>query len=321
MIEFKTHEEQIAILKSKNLIIKDEVDAIKKLQSGNYYNIINGYNKLFLKPINEEQLDEEQFIDGVTFDEIYHLYEFDAALRNIIFKAILQVENTLRSQISYVFSKYHNSSNYLCYENFETLLNVGDEKPIDERAIRIHDLISKMQQDISKSIKYKRYIKHYVISYGYVPLWVLVNAIPLNRLSNFYKLMNQKERIEVSQFWGIMEKDLRQYITKLAAYRNLCAHDERIYCFKDATLIPNNDIHKELQIPKDSNNNYIYGKTDLFSLLITLRMLLNQDDFKTVFNKVRGRIESLSTKLHSISISDVMKEMGFPQNWVNIKTS
>ncbi|NBK99287.1 MAG: Abi family protein [Erysipelotrichia bacterium] len=317
MIDFKTFEEQIEILKSRKLIISDEADALEKLKAGNYYNIINGYKTPFINM----SASSEEFKTGVTFDEIYNLYLFDSAIRSIIFKSILQVENTLRTQISYVFSKHHNSPNYLCYSNFETLLNVGDEKPINDRAAKIHNLISKIQQDISNSIKYKHYIKHYVTKHGYVPLWVLVNAIPLNRLSRFYRLMNQNERIEVSMYWNVMEKDLRQYITKLANYRNLCAHDERIYCSKDDTPLPDSYIHSRLNICKDRNNNYLYGKTDLFSLLIALKMLLPQKDFIGLYNKINDRIISLSTKLNSISINTILEEMGFPQNWGEIKTS
>lgn len=317
MVDFKTFEEQLDILKSRNLIIENDEETIAILKTENYYNIINGYKAPFLK----SNSGKEDFKDNVTFNEIFLLYQFDRAIRSIIFKSILQVENTLRTQISYVFSKYHNSANYLCYNNFETLLNGGTEKPVAERAIKIHSLISNLQRDISSSIKYKEYIKHYVIDYGYVPLWVLVNAIPLNRLSSFYRVMNQSERIEVSQYWNIMEKDLRQFISKLANFRNLCAHDERIYCSYDDTIIPDNDVHQLFNIDKDGSNNYTKGKTDLFSLVIVLKKLLPPPDFTNFYNQLNGRIISLSTKLNSIQIDEIFNAMGFPPNWEKIKTS
>lgn len=49
--------------------------------------------------------------NGTTFDELYALYCFDRELRSIIFKYTLQIENTLRTLISYVFSKYHGVEN------------------------------------------------------------------------------------------------------------------------------------------------------------------------------------------------------------------
>ena len=55
-----------------------------------------------------------------------------------------------------------------------------------------------MQMDLARYTIKKDYINHYVVKEGYVPLWVLVNAISFSRLSTFYNLMKQKERIEQS---------------------------------------------------------------------------------------------------------------------------
>lgn len=314
---FKTFEEQVEILKERNLIIEDEEKVIQILASENYYNIINGYKYPFI----DKKSSVESFIKGCTFEEIYALYDFDRNLRNILFKSILQIENVLRTQIAYVFSKYHDSTSNLCYSDFETLLNVGDEKPLTERATNIYYLLSKIQQDISNSIKYKSYIKHYVFDYGYIPMWVLVNAIPLNRLSSFFRYMNQSERIEVSQYWGIMEKDLRQYIALLAVFRNLCAHDERLYCTREIVKIPDNEIHIILNIPKDRSGNFSKGKCDLFALMIIFKKLLKKEEFTNLYNKVNGRIISLETKLKCIEIKLILELMGFPENWKEIKMS
>ena len=79
MKEFKTVEEQIDLLKNRNISFNDEEKAKKILLNNNYYNIINGYKDLFL--------DSNQIIYkmGTKFEEIYALYEFDRQLRNIFF--------------------------------------------------------------------------------------------------------------------------------------------------------------------------------------------------------------------------------------------
>lgn len=106
--EYKTFEQQIEILKNRNLIINDESMAKEILTIHNYYNVINGYNELFCC---RDENNNEKFINGTTFDELYALYCFDRELRSIIFKYTLQIENTLRTLISYVFSKYHGVKN------------------------------------------------------------------------------------------------------------------------------------------------------------------------------------------------------------------
>ena len=52
--EFKTIEEQIAILKERNLII-DEEKAKEIFRDNNYYYLINGYKDLFIDENSEEK--------------------------------------------------------------------------------------------------------------------------------------------------------------------------------------------------------------------------------------------------------------------------
>ncbi|MGL4655706.1 MAG: Abi family protein, partial [Sarcina sp.] len=65
--EFKSYQEQIEILKSRGLNIKDEITAKEYLKRENYYNIINGYKDLFIKP----EISPEIFKENVYFEEIY----------------------------------------------------------------------------------------------------------------------------------------------------------------------------------------------------------------------------------------------------------
>ena len=316
MKEFKTYEEQISLLKSRGLIINDEKFALDKLKEDNYYNIINGYRDLFIVP---GTLDD--FIPGTMFEEIYYLYDFDRVLRNILFKQILKVENILRSLIAYNFSELYGNDNYLKLSNFETLKGSGcSQIRYLQRVEQIQKLLSNIQSDISGAVSKKEYIKHYMLNYGFVPLWVLVNSLSLGRLSQFYSLMNQPVRIKVSKHWNIMEEDLNQYIKTLAFYRNLCAHDERIYNSRCNQDIPDSLIHKSLGI-SNINGRYSSGKNDLFSLIIVLKILLPSEDFNTMCNKIDGRMRSLSEKIIHISYSDIFNVMGFPTNWTQIKTA
>ena len=96
---FKNLDEQIDILKSRNLVIEDEEKAKNILLKENYF-FINGYRHMFLEPNNNKK-----FIDGTTFDELYSTFIFDRNMRNIMFKHLLVVENNMKSVISYQLSK------------------------------------------------------------------------------------------------------------------------------------------------------------------------------------------------------------------------
>ncbi len=178
-----------------------------------------------------------------------------------------------------------------------------------------------MQQDLAIATEKSKYVKHYVVKYGYVPLWVLVNSITLGRLSNFYNLMNQSERIEIAKKWNIKEEDLRQYIKILAICRNLCAHDERIYNFTTEKISISNTIyHEQLNIPVQ-NGRYVNGKNDLFSLVIIFKILLPKSDFINFLNKILDQLNFLSKKMNVNRFNKVKELMGFPYNWFEIKKS
>ena len=65
--EFKTIDEQIELLQSRNLHIENENIARKILLNNNYYYLINGYKDVFL----DKNSKEEKFAGGTTLEEIY----------------------------------------------------------------------------------------------------------------------------------------------------------------------------------------------------------------------------------------------------------
>lgn len=83
-----------------------------------------------------------------------------------------------------------------------------------------------------------------------------------------------------------MEQDLSSYIEALAFFRNLCTHDNRIYDTKCKKMISDIPYHETLQI----------SKNDIFAILIISKILLPLEGFNTMFNKISGRLTSLSRK-------------------------
>ena len=96
---FKNLDEQIEILKARNLTITDEEKTKDILLRENYF-FINGYRHMFL-----ESSKSKKFFDGTTFEELYSTFLFDRNIRNIMFKHLLIVENNIKSIISYQLSK------------------------------------------------------------------------------------------------------------------------------------------------------------------------------------------------------------------------
>ena len=83
-------------------------------------------------------------------------------------------------------------------------------------------------------------------------------------------------------------------------------------------VINNTIYHKLLNIPK-MDGEYIYGKNDLFALIIILKRILNADDFNLFIKEIDYELDILSGKLHSIDIDKVLDAMGFPINYREIE--
>lgn len=314
MKEFKNINEQICLLKSRNVIFENEEEAKKILLHNNYYNIINGYKDLFLDKQNPNV-----YKIGTTFNEIYALYEFDRQLRNIFLEFILKFENSLRALIAYYFSEQYGNDNYLKLNNFETFENVNVNNDTKQKNMtHIQVLLGNINRNIANNIENK-YINHYIINYGFIPLWVLVNILSFGEICNFYRLMKQRERTKIAIELNINEVDLYSLLNILTKTRNLCAHDERLYNYKFPTYTSINDTkyHQMLNLPL-SNGRYEVGKNDLFAAIIALKLLLSKEDYDKFHQKLFSRMMSIQSKLHTITLNDVLNAMNFPPNWHNI---
>jgi abortive infection bacteriophage resistance protein len=304
---FKTHNQQLKILRNRGLTIKNGSKAKRILEKENYYNLINGYKDLF---IDTTYTNREKYKTGANFFEIYALYKFDKKIRQLFLEKILTVENNIKSAIAYVFSAEYGHDNYLKISNFELQDNHNLSKA--------SQLIAHIQNDIARQINRSNSITHYMENYGYVPLWVLVNILTFGTISRFFSLLKLKERQNVGKMFNVPEGQLNSYLRILSLYRNSCAHDERLYNLKARVYISDNNVHSALIIPRKKGC-YICGKNDVFALLICLKVLLEKKDYKALFSALRKEIYNLAKELNTITIDDVYLKMGFPQNWEDIK--
>lgn len=302
---FKSHNSQLRILRSRGLIVK--TSAKKILEAENYYNVINGYKDLFLDPTAAT----ETYKAGTDFSEIFALYEFDRELRFIFLKRLLKIENQIKSVISYKFSEKYGHDNYLKLVNFDSYRN---DKELQARM----EVISTFQRKISEQSGKHNAVTHYVKEYGYVPLWVLVNVLEFGKISKFYGILKLQDRQAVSREFGIQENVFKSYLRLMSIFRNICAHDERLYNSKlGTTEIVTGPIHTRLAIPR-VNGKPTCGTNDLFALLICIKEFLpnrTRGEFAETIKQIDKELDKLQSKLHTANINDILSMMGFPANW------
>ena len=302
--DFRTIDEQVEILQKKGLIVEDIDEAKEVLLRENYF-FLNGYRHLFM--VSEKN---RTFIKGSTFREWYSLFLFDRYFRNIIFKNVLVIENQLKSILSYQLSKKYGykEKDYLNPKNFT---NDHDKKR------RVKDVLEKMKRQIRINSLHHNATAHYANSYGYIPLWVLVKVLSFGIVCELYTILKKEDKIEIADIFNTTPEDLSNYLIILSNYRNLCAHEDIVYENKTERYIEDNIYHEELNIPK-MDAEYIYGKNDLFAVIIIFKILLTDDSFRLMLKEIEYEIEKLDGRIDSIPIEKILDRMGFPTNYMDI---
>ena len=303
--EFKTLDEQLGIFKSKGLTINDEEEARNILLKENYF-FINGYRRVLMVSSKEKK-----FVKGATFDELYAIFMFDRELRNILFKNLLIVENNIKSIISYKLSvKYgYKEKNYLKESNFTT-----DNK--DKR--RVSDVINKMKRQIRVNSQNHSATLHYVTNYGYIPLWVLVKVLSFGLINELYGILKPEDQKEIADLYDVQMEDMEIYLSLLANYRNLCAHEDIVFDHRTQKYISNTKYHNELKIKQDEFGEYIKGKNDIFALIIILKQMLTKDEFMHMMDEINLKLQDLTWQIKSVKINKLYDTLGFPENYMDL---
>ena len=308
---FKTYNQQLKILRNRNLTISDGSRAISVLKRDNYYNVINGYKDIFL----EISGSNEKYYDNTTFEHINALSIFDKKIRHLFLYYILTFENLIKSKISY-YQTYNEIFNYLDVNNFTG------------KADDITKLISSISKEIEKhtNLKKPNAFSHYIEEHGELPLWVLFQKSTFGTASYFFtslqddiKLkiceeLNQEhsKRYKLKNFVVINPLFLENTIHFINSYRNICAHNERFY----------NCAFQKKGFKVDYSP---YSKAEfrgtVFDLLIILKLFLLKSefdilkkDFKKLLHKLECELTNNKEALKKIKTSSLR----LPIDWEDI---
>ena len=130
--------------------------------------------------------------------------------------------------------------------------------------------------------------------------------------------MTQDLQFKVSrEFNGLSEKQVGQILSVVTKFRNVCAHNERLFSYKTKNSIPNLSAHQTLKIPKKGNA-YSKGIHDLFAIVVAFKYFLNNDDFNKFKISLTNTIDHYIQNTTALSQNDILNAMGFPTNWSNI---
>jgi abortive infection bacteriophage resistance protein len=304
MKTFTSFAEQIDFLKTKALIIDNQAEAEERLRRIGYFGLIGGYKDVFKNQLGGS------YHQGTRFEDIIALYDFDENLRELFLKYILRVERSIRSLLSYYFAEKHGADQreYLDKANFSNL---------PKHSGLVAELLDKLNRFARSNSEYA-YVNHHRTKHGNVPLWVLINVLTFGTLSKFFLLSEPDVKTKVAKnFTGVNWHQLGQFLNAMTKYRNACSHSERFFTFKVRRDIPDMPLHARLKLSQKGTQ-YLYGKRDLFALVISFRYLLTDEDFREFKHNLVRIINRYLKSTTAIGETDLNAMLGFPPNWKSI---
>ena len=177
----------------------------------------------------------------------------------------------MRSLISYHFCDTYS-------EKQEDYLNAVHYNNSGANKKKIAALIAILDREAKKSTDHA-YVVYQRKTYGNVPMWVIMKTLTFGQMSKMYSFLTTSMKTKISRHFDyVSEKELIQYMKVLTLYRNVCAHNERLFSYKSRFDIPDTILHRKMKLPQNGNK-YKCGKNDLFSVVIAFRMLLAKEDF------------------------------------------
>lgn len=286
MKEYKSNQQLINYLISKNVIINNQELALRNIEKYSYYSIVSGYKFIFKDSNNS-------YKKGTSFEEIFALYEFDKNIKSIFLKYILEIEIVIKSLISNNLSEKYGIRDYLKLENFDENAN---EKLIE-------DLIEKIKKTVDDNYIKHPAIKHYKDSYGFVPPFVLTKILTFGVLSKYYSLLKQSDRQKISKYFKMSDNLLKQLLINLTMVKNISAHSDRLFNYRNKYDISFKNIE-----PNYNRKEYL---CNLYMIVKSMKVLLDEEKYKEFELLLNDEINKLKDKLVTIDINEVLVIMGY----------
>ena len=284
------YEEQLEKLKKRGCIINDDKKCISILESVNYYRL-----SAYFLPF---KLDNGNYEEGLSFERVFSIYEFDRKLHGILFNALEETEIFLRSKIAYFHAHEYGALGYMDETNFSIKYECKDGEC---KKIEFHkNFIENFKREIENN-KNILFVKHHIYKYGgEFPIWAASEMFTFGMLSKFFANMTCQDRENLSNdIYKTNPKFVGSWLRCCTDLRNICAHYGRLY-FRIFSAAPSGIDNLEEK-----------SKRKLFGAILSLKKLY---PFKDKWdNETLKKLMSLVDE-HKSDID--LEHIGFSYNWI-----
>ena len=286
----KTYEEQIKLLTSRGLAIKDEAEARHALSHLNYYRL-----QLYAEPFVPDR-NTKQFKKGSTFSQILDLYLFDQKLRNLVLAASKLIEVSVRSRLAYVLGHRIGATGYLNILNYKR----------HAQAIETLNVIL-MEIKRSKEPFLQRYIED-DMGINELPIWIAVESISFGSTSKIFgNLKDHQLQKEIAATYDLSDKVLIAGLHHLNTARNIAAHHARFW---------NHHIQQKMRTPNQGSDDLrlslemTNSAPGCYNTLVLISYLIRK------IARTSELVGMMKEHLHSLP-QELHPQAGIPPHWFN----
>lgn len=278
----RSYEEQaVRLLDVHNLSVGNADRARHILSTVNYYRLTT-YGKHLRRQDNPEL-----FIDGVTLDDLYDLYQFDMGLRHQLLPVLEFFEVQLRAKLSYHLAMTYGSTGYTNSANFR----------LDKQSQGSHkSLMNKFNIEVRRQDDLA-FVRHHQTKYGgKFPIWAALELFSFGMIAQLYAMMTEDDQWAISREYRLTPEEFSALIGAAVDVRNICAHYARLYNqpIEDHPILP----------PKYAQ----YDSDLVFPVVLMLRVAAG--GHRVYSDMIRG-IRQLAEDFPQADLA----LCGFPEDW------
>ncbi|MBQ7887546.1 MAG: Abi family protein [Clostridia bacterium] len=281
----RSYEEQAERLYDVHNLYVENADRARHIFSTvNYYRLTT-YGKHL-----RQADDPERFVDGVTLNDLYDLYQFDMGLRHQILPVLEFFEVQLRAKISYHLAMTYGSTGYTNAANFR----------LDRQSQGSHkSLMNKFRIEVDREDDLA-FVRHHHSKYGgKFPVWAAVELFSFGMIAQLYAILTDSDQWAISKQYRLSPEELGALIGASVDVRNICAHYGRLY---NQTM-----DDRAILLPKYAP----YDGDYLFPILLMLKVPAG--GHRVYSDMIRG-IAALEREFPKADL----RLCGFPENWEDI---
>lgn len=305
--DFKTYEELLAILESRQLPARNRDHCLNALRRIGYYRL-----SAYWYPFRVRSADHQEGIDtpsedvfpGLFLDDIVDAYELDRHIRHLLSHALDQIELASRVAIAYQMGQHER----FAFENVQMFADTSQAPSHWDHESTYFDAFSTMLTNRQKDSK-ELFVRHFEQKYdGRLPVWASIETWDFGTLNTCFQILRSEDRHAISESLGLPgSRVLGSWLESFRVVRNMCAHHSRLNRrhFPSTPRFPNQARFSHIRALNEQHLHRLYP------IAVAMVELVNNIGGDTSFVAQILLLSESFQRLPAVNARDY----GFPDGW------